>query len=214
MSGHSKWATIHRKKGLLDAERGKIFQKIARELYVAAKGTNGDPADNPNLRLVVEKAKSNNMPKDNIQKAIDKAVKSAGGEDYESVRYMAVMPVGSDELISIVRLEPEPVDSTRVYPVYDISELIKKDICNICLIFRSVWLTDYKQIYLQHLSVINGDYAILRIFWKKTECVYYVYIRNQSSDNLSEWNRITLESHMNKIGNDIWYSTHQVYPNQ
>lgn len=134
--------------------------------------------------------------------------------DYESVRYMAVMPVGSDELISIVRLEPEPVDSTRVYPVYDISELIKKDICNICLIFRSVWLTDYKQIYLQHLSVINGDYAILRIFWKKTECVYYVYIRNQSSDNLSEWNRITMESHMNKIGNDIWYSTHQVYPNQ
>ena len=94
MSGHSKWATIHRKKGLLDAERGKIFQKIARELYVAAKGTNGDPADNPNLRLVVEKAKSNNMPKDNIQKAIDKAVKSAGGEDYESVRYEGYGPSG------------------------------------------------------------------------------------------------------------------------
>ena len=94
MSGHSKWATIHRKKGLLDAERGKIFQKIARELYVAAKGTNGDPADNPNLRLVVEKAKSNNMPKDNIQKAIDKAVKSAGGEDYESVRYEGYGPNG------------------------------------------------------------------------------------------------------------------------
>ena len=94
MSGHSKWATIHRKKGLLDAERGKIFQKIAKELYVAAKGTNGDPATNPNLRLVVEKAKSNNMPKDNIQKAIDKAVNAAGGEDYESVRYEGYGPSG------------------------------------------------------------------------------------------------------------------------
>ncbi len=94
MSGHSKWATIHRKKGLLDAERGKIFQKIAKELYVAAKGTNGNPDDNPGLRLVVEKAKSNNMPKDNIQKAIDKAVKSVGGEDYESVRYEGYGPNG------------------------------------------------------------------------------------------------------------------------
>ncbi len=94
MSGHSKWATIHRKKGLLDAERGKIFQKIAKELYVAAKGTNGDPATNPNLRLVVEKAKSNNMPKDNIQKAIDKAVKSGSDESYESIRYEGYGPSG------------------------------------------------------------------------------------------------------------------------
>ena len=87
MSGHSKWATIHRKKGELDAQRGKIFQKIAKELYIAAKGTNGDPDSNPGLRAVVEKARSNNMPKDNIQKAIDKAVGGAGGEDYESIRY-------------------------------------------------------------------------------------------------------------------------------
>ena len=94
MSGHSKWATIHRKKGLIDAERGKIFQKLAKELYVAAKGTNGDPQSNPNLRLVVEKAKSNNMPKDNIQKAIDKAVKSNEGENYESIRYEGYGPSG------------------------------------------------------------------------------------------------------------------------
>jgi YebC/PmpR family DNA-binding regulatory protein len=87
MSGHSKWATIHRKKVELDAQRGKIFQKIAKEIYIAAKGTNGDPDSNPSLRAVVEKARSNNMPKDNIQKAIDKAVGGAGGEDYESIRY-------------------------------------------------------------------------------------------------------------------------------
>ena len=87
MSGHSKWATIHRKKGELDAQRGKLFQKIAKEIYVAAKGTNGDPDSNPGLRAVVEKARGNNMPKDNIQKAIDKAVGGTSGEDYEQIRY-------------------------------------------------------------------------------------------------------------------------------
>ncbi len=87
MSGHSKWATIHRKKGELDAARGKVFQKLAKEIYVAARGTNGDPDSNPTLRAVIEKARGNNMPKDNIQKAIDKAVGSQGGEEYEQVRY-------------------------------------------------------------------------------------------------------------------------------
>lgn len=94
MSGHSKWATIHRKKGELDAARGKVFQKIAKEIYVAAKGTNGNPDDNPGLRAVLEKARSNNIPKDNIQKAIDKAVGGAGGEEYESVRYEGYGPSG------------------------------------------------------------------------------------------------------------------------
>lgn len=94
MSGHSKWATIHRKKGLIDAERGKVFQKLAKEIYVAAKGTNGDPDSNPTLRAVVEKCRSQNMPKDNIQKAIDKAVGSAGGEDFESIRYEGYGPCG------------------------------------------------------------------------------------------------------------------------
>ena len=94
MSGHSKWATIHRKKGELDAARGKVFQKLAKEIYVAAKGTNGNPDDNPSLRAVLEKARSNNMPKDNIQKAIEKAVGGAGGEDYESARYEGYGPSG------------------------------------------------------------------------------------------------------------------------
>ena len=94
MSGHSKWAKIKRKKGELDAARGKVFQKIAKEIYVAAKGTNGNPDDNPGLRAVLEKARSNNMPKDNIQKAIDKAVGGGSGEDYESVRYEGYGPSG------------------------------------------------------------------------------------------------------------------------
>lgn len=87
MSGHSKWATIHRKKGELDAARGKVFQKLAKELYVAAKQGTPDPDSNPALRMVVEKAKGANMPKDNIQKAIDKAKGAADGDNFESIRY-------------------------------------------------------------------------------------------------------------------------------
>ena len=87
MSGHSKWATIHRKKGLIDAERGKIFQKLAKEIMVAARGTNGDIDSNASLRAVVEKARSNNMPKDNIKKAIDKAVGASSDVNFEAIRY-------------------------------------------------------------------------------------------------------------------------------
>lgn len=94
MSGHSKWSTIKRKKGAIDAERGKIFQKLAKEIYVAAKGTDGNIDTNPALRMVVDKAKASNMPKDKITAAIDKATKSSGGEDYEFVRYEGYSPNG------------------------------------------------------------------------------------------------------------------------
>ena len=94
MSGHSKWATIHREKGLIDAARGKVFQKLAKELYVAAKSGTPDPDSNASLRLVVEKAKAANMPKDNIQKAIDKAKGAGNGENYESIRYEGYGPGG------------------------------------------------------------------------------------------------------------------------
>ena len=87
MSGHSKWATIHRKKGLLDAARGKVFQKLAKEIMVAAKGGSPDPDQNAALRLAVDKAKAQNMPKENINKAIEKATGSNDAANYESVRY-------------------------------------------------------------------------------------------------------------------------------
>ncbi len=94
MSGHSKWATIHRKKGLIDAARGKVFQKLAKELYVAAKSGTPDPDSNAALRLVVEKAKAANMPKDNISKAIEKAKGASEGENYETIRYEGYGPGG------------------------------------------------------------------------------------------------------------------------
>ena len=94
MSGHSKWATIHRKKGLIDAERGKVFQKIAKELMIAARGTNGDIEMNPGLRVVVEKARAANMPKDNIQKAIEKAVGGSDESNLDEIRYEGYAPNG------------------------------------------------------------------------------------------------------------------------
>ena len=94
MSGHSKWATIKRKKGEIDAARGKVFQRLAKELYVAAKSGDPNVENNAALRMVVEKAKSQNMPKDNIQKAIDKAKGGSSGEDYAEVRYEGYAPSG------------------------------------------------------------------------------------------------------------------------
>jgi YebC/PmpR family DNA-binding regulatory protein len=80
MSGHSKWSTIKRKKGAADAKRGKIFTKIIKEIIIAAKDGGGDPESNAKLRLAIQNAKGVNMPKDNIDRAIKKAV----GSDAES----------------------------------------------------------------------------------------------------------------------------------
>ena len=74
MSGHSKWHNIQGRKNAQDAKRGKIFQKLSRELYMAAKQGGPDPSGNPSLRLVMDKAKAANMPKDNIKGALDRLV--------------------------------------------------------------------------------------------------------------------------------------------
>lgn len=94
MSGHSKWSTIKRKKGAIDAERGKVFQKLAKEIYVAAKSGDPDPINNASLRMVIEKAKAENMPKSNIQTAIDKAKNKGADENYEMIRYEGYGPGG------------------------------------------------------------------------------------------------------------------------
>lgn len=94
MSGHSKWSTIKRKKGAADAERSKIFQKLAKELYVAAKSGDPNPENNPSLRMVIEKAKGENMPKANIESAINKAKNKGNDENYEAVIYEGYGPSG------------------------------------------------------------------------------------------------------------------------
>jgi len=99
MSGHSKWSTIKRKKGALDAKRGKIFTKIVREMQTSARIGGGDPDSNPRLRLVIEKAKAANMPKDNIQRAIQKGVGGGEGEAFEEAVYEGYGPGGTAILI-------------------------------------------------------------------------------------------------------------------
>ena len=94
MSGHSKWSTIKRKKGAIDSERSKVFQKLAKELYVAAKSGDPNPDNNSALRMVIEKAKSENMPKTNIESAIAKASGKGNEENYDAVRYEGYAPGG------------------------------------------------------------------------------------------------------------------------
>jgi YebC/PmpR family DNA-binding regulatory protein len=87
MAGHSKWANIQHRKGRQDAKRGKIFTKLIKEITVAAKMGGGDPAMNPRLRLAIDKAKAESMPKDNIENAIKRGTGQLEGVNYAEVRY-------------------------------------------------------------------------------------------------------------------------------
>lgn len=87
MAGHSKWANIKHKKGKADAQRAKLFSKLGREIYVAAKLGGGDPDMNPRLRLAISTARGQSMPKDGIEKNIQKAIGGGEGENYEEIRY-------------------------------------------------------------------------------------------------------------------------------
>ncbi len=94
MSGHSKWSTIKRQKGVTDAKRSAAFTKVAREISVAARQGGGDPDANYRLRLAIEKARSVNMPADNIKRSIEKATGGGEGEQYEEIVYEGYGPGG------------------------------------------------------------------------------------------------------------------------
>ncbi|MFL5725520.1 MAG: YebC/PmpR family DNA-binding transcriptional regulator [Chloroflexota bacterium] len=99
MSGHSKWSTIKRQKGANDAKRGALFTKVAREISVAARQGGGDPDANYRLRLAIEKARSVNMPADNIKRTIDKATGGGEGEQFEEIVYEGYGPGGVAVLV-------------------------------------------------------------------------------------------------------------------
>ncbi|MBQ4535231.1 MAG: YebC/PmpR family DNA-binding transcriptional regulator, partial [Clostridia bacterium] len=99
MSGHSKWHNIQAKKGKTDAQRGKLFTKLGREISVAVKEGGPDTTTNARLRLAVQKAKDNNMPNDNIAKAIKKASGEGGGINYESITYEGYGIAGSAVIV-------------------------------------------------------------------------------------------------------------------
>jgi YebC/PmpR family DNA-binding regulatory protein len=102
MSGHNKWSTIKHKKGAADAKRGKTFTKIIKEISVAAKLGGGDLAANPRLRTAVDKAKAENMPKDNIERAIKKGAGGMEGVTYEEIVYEGYGPGGAAVLVEVM----------------------------------------------------------------------------------------------------------------
>jgi YebC/PmpR family DNA-binding regulatory protein len=99
MSGHSKWSSIKHKKGAADAKRGRIFTRLIKEITVAARLGGGDPDGNPRLRTAIQAAKSENMPKDNIERAIKKGTGELEGTSYEEVNYEGYGPGGAAILI-------------------------------------------------------------------------------------------------------------------
>lgn len=102
MSGHSKWATIKHKKAATDARRGRVFTRIIREITIAARTGGGDPDKNPRLRTAISTAKNENMPNDNIERAILRGTGQLEGEQYEEVMFEGYGPGGVGMLVQVV----------------------------------------------------------------------------------------------------------------
>src|ERR1700737_5167734 len=102
MSGHSKWATIKHKKGALDAKRGKIFTRLIKEITIAAKQGGGDPDGNPRLRGAIAAAKAENMPAENIKRAIQRGTGELEGVSYEEITYEGYGPGGAPLMVEVM----------------------------------------------------------------------------------------------------------------
>ncbi len=119
MSGHSKWSTIKHKKAATDAKRGKIFTKLIKEITVAARLGGGDPSANPRLRAAIDSAKSQNMPKSNIERAIKKGTGELEGVSYEEITYEGYGPGGVAVLV-------ETITDNRQRTVAEVRHLLSK----------------------------------------------------------------------------------------
>ena len=102
MSGHSKWATIKHKKAATDAKRGRVFTKLIREISIAARSGGSDPDTNPRLRTAIQAAKNENMPNDNVERAIQRGAGQLEGEQYEEVTFEGYGPGGVGMLVQVV----------------------------------------------------------------------------------------------------------------
>jgi YebC/PmpR family DNA-binding regulatory protein len=119
MAGHSKWANIQHRKGRQDARRGKIFTKLIKEVTVAAKMGGGDPNFNPRLRLAIDKAKEENMPADNLDRAIKRGTGELEGVSYEEIRYEGYGPGGVPVIVDCLT-------DNRVRTVADVRHAFSK----------------------------------------------------------------------------------------
>src|SRR5262245_34671418 len=137
MSGHSKWATIKRKKGAKDAARGKIFTRFIREITIAARMGGGDPNGNPRLRTAIAAAKAANMPNDNIDRAIKKGTGELEGTTIEEIIYEGYGPMGVAILVEVAT-------DNRNRTASEIRHLFTKFGGNLGAVGSVLWMFDEK----------------------------------------------------------------------
>nr|HID58876.1 YebC/PmpR family DNA-binding transcriptional regulator [Desulfobacterales bacterium] len=150
MSGHSKWSSIKHRKGAQDAKRGKIFTKLIKEITVAARMGGGDPDSNPRLRTAIAASKAENMPKENIERAIKKGTGELEGESYEEVVYEGYGPGGAAVLV-------ESVTDNKKRTVADIRYIFSKCGGNLGESGCVAWMFDKKGLIVFDKEGIDED---------------------------------------------------------
>ena len=148
MSGHSKWATIKRSKGAADAKRGQVFTKMGREIVSAVRDGGPNPESNFRLRLIIEKAKQVNMPKDNIERAIERASGADKGTNLEELTYEGYGPSGTALLVSVLT-------DNRNRTIAEVRRIFTRSGANLGEAGSVAWMFDRKG-YLT-LAPNNGD---------------------------------------------------------
>jgi len=155
MSGHSKWSSIKHKKAIVDSRRGKLFTKLARAITVAAKEGGGDPDGNPRLALAISKAREASMPKDNIERAIERGSGAAGeGDAYETVTYEGYGPTGVAILV-------EAVTDNRNRTAADVRHIFAKNDGNLGATGAVAWLFERKGVALVDAERFEEDDVML-----------------------------------------------------
>jgi len=150
MSGHSKWATIKRKKAATDSARGKVFTKIIKEITISARDGGGDTDANPRLRLAIQTAKSNNMPQDNITRAIKKGTGELEGVKYEEITYEGYAPHGIAMII-------ESVTDNKNRTVAELRHTISKNNGNLGESGSVAWMFERKGVINVEKNLVKED---------------------------------------------------------
>jgi YebC/PmpR family DNA-binding regulatory protein len=153
MSGHSKWSTIKRKKGKADAQRGQIFTKIIRVITVAARSGGGDPETNVKLKAAIQLAKENNMPNENIEKAIKRGSGEADGVSYEEVTYEGYGPGGVAVLI-------EALTDNKNRTIPEIRKIFSRNAGNLGENGCVAWMFDKRGYFIFEKTKVNEDIIV------------------------------------------------------
>jgi YebC/PmpR family DNA-binding regulatory protein len=150
MSGHSKWHSIRHKKGAVDAKRGKIFSRLIKELTVAARMGGGDPSANPRLRQAIASAKAENMPKDNIERAIKRGTGELDGVTYEEFIYEGYAPGGVAVLVEVMT-------DNKNRAAADVRYIFSKRGGNLGEAGCVAWMFDKKGLIVFEQELVNED---------------------------------------------------------